>query len=281
VPPVKKGLNPGNFVVRAWGLPRRGKPDGAISVRYGPSRLSYGRLDAASRHKPCEKLFTVKLLDSRSATLSKADRTLKDDILKLKPDKYYQAMSDPKIGLRTRAVLQSAKQNLNAVWVLLQDSLREIQNGYHNVATGYLHRTLTKVKEKGKWEIYDHLLFRFAQWALREIKRAKHVLSVLGLTAQDVSLALPSRKRPGRRLDCAQLVSDKLYTTGMAFRPMENPLVRRITELGMPVFTSIPLGLSSCMSRSDGPEGYRRNVGTRVARTLYGKTSPSVAARHL
>lgn len=269
----KKGRSGDDFVVRAWGLPRRGKPEGAISVGYGPGKLPFRKLDAASRREPCEKLIKVELLDPKSASLNKVEREVKKNLLNLRPDRYYHAMSDPKMGLRERAALQSLKPRLNSVWALLQDSLREIHNGYRNTATGYVYKILNKLSGKRKWAVSDHLLHRFTRWVIGEIKRAKRVLLILGLTAQEVALALPSRKRSGRRLDCAQLVSDKLYTTGMAFRHWENPIARRITELGIPALTPVPLGLGSSMSRNDGPEGFHRNIGARVAQSLFGKTS--------
>jgi len=270
---LKKRLKtPSDYVVKAWGIPRRGLPEGAAAISYGPKKLSYRKLDSASRNTPCVKYITVQLPVPGSELPSKAKKEIKKNLFSLKPYNYYTAMSNPKMGLRERAVLQSLKPSLNAIWTLLQSSLKELQNGFRNSGTGYLHASLNKLKSVNKWTINDHLLFRFAHWANGQVKQAKHVLRVLGLEAQDIVEALPSRKRPGRRLDCAQLVVDKLYISGMPFRTLDSPLSRCIT-LGVPALTTLPLGTYSSASRNGGPEGIHRNVATRVVRTLYGKTS--------
>jgi len=244
-----------------------------VDVVYGSCKLPFGKLDRAARDKPGMKHIRVTLLDPKGGSLSKGERTLKKNLLKLTPDSYYREMSNPKFGLRERAVLQSLKPRLNSVWATLQESLRELQNGWNNVATGYLYRDLNQIKARVKWTVTDHLLYRFVQWTIGQVNDAKHHLRTFGLSAQEITMALPSRKQSNRRIDCAQLVNDKLYTTGMAFRPMTSSWVRRITEQGIPALTPISLELGSSVPRSGGPEGIRRKTGARVASLIGWKTS--------
>jgi hypothetical protein len=217
------------------------------------------------RDQPCEKFIKVTVLDPKTAPLNNIEKKLKKNLLKLHPTEYFSKMSDPKFGLPERAALQALKPRFNNIRALLEDTLRDIRNGSRTSGANYFARVQRTLKAKLRWAVSDHLVYRLALWANRQVKSAKRVLRALGLTAPDIRMALPSGKQDRRLRARALYVVDREYTTGMAFRPFLSETARRITGIGTPASTSFPLGMSSSVPLSGGPEGFRLSPSSRVA----------------
>jgi len=248
---LKKGRKcPHHFVVKAWGLPRRGKPDGVVHSTYRVylssrdnkpagnanilptanssryplkppvkvAKLPFRKLAPASQGQATMKFMAVSLPRLDRPGIGKADSKLKKNLLKLHPTEYFGKMSDPKFGIRERAALQWLKGDLNVVWDTLSSALKELRIGTKNLSTANLYRMLFGLKAKDKWAVRDHLLTRFVRWAILEVKSAKRVLRALGLTRQEIFLGTPRIKQRDRRSLGALLVNDGKYTTGAEFR---------------------------------------------------------------
>jgi len=205
---LKRGKTLDNFVVKSYGLPRKGKPAGAVEVLYGEKKLPFRKLPRATRDKPMMRFIKVKLPGPGSVPVTKGDRKTVKKLHSLHPTEYYSAMSEPERDLPVRAAMQSMKQKLNVVWDLLSASLSEMRLGFRVTAASSLHRVKHCLHVKDKWTIYDHLLSRFVQWAIDQIATAKRLLVIFGLSAQDIRLASPRDKQKDRRSFGAQLVID-------------------------------------------------------------------------
>jgi len=199
--------------VKSFGLPLRRRPDGAVKVLHGPDKVSYRHLvrQKATLSVPVVKFITVKVSEPDTSppwTISskrkvvrgvtappKEERTLKKKLLELKPWEYLKASSDPKFGLRERAFLKSLKHQFYNLWNLMEDALKEVRTGRPRKAKRCLNSILRIRKEFPEWSLGDHLVYRYAQWAMGQVVSATQVLRALGISSQDIREALPLARR--------------------------------------------------------------------------------------
>jgi hypothetical protein len=237
---LKKGRSLGHFVVKAWGLPRRGKPEGAVKVLYGPDQLSFGELSPSSKGKPTKKFLFVPIAETAKGSVpSKKEREVKKILLRLKPWNYFEASSNPKLRLDARAVLQSVKPTLLCVKCVLDESLTEIRRGDRSFGFKALHRIRQCLVRQNMWTLRDHILNRYTRWAIGVVKSALRVLRALGITCQDLRNPLLKnygKQAYGSHRPARLFVCDKEYTTGDNMSPQ---------IAGLPALTSIPSGWSS------------------------------------
>jgi hypothetical protein len=170
-------------------------------------------------------------------------RKARKDLMRLQPVEFLQAGSNPKLGLVTRAVLQSMKDQFISCFDLMQEAQKELRTGENRTAIRSLHSLKRCFKKsKNKWSIFDHLFVRFVQWAIRQVDLTKSNLRNLGLTAQDLRDALPKRpvRHTSQREGCRLFVSDKEFTTGAP--------IAEYPYWGNPASTPNPLGWGSHLS---------------------------------
>jgi len=195
---LKKGHRGDHFVVVSYGLPHRGRPSWAASVKYkvhrrGPA-LSNAELTPSMREEPCYRLYKAPLVPetpkddqvSWSQVLSKKERATAKILRSIKPSEYLAVSSHSSTKMRVRAALQSLKPDLLKVNSIYNDALAELRRGDRTFGTKALHSLRRRLWERGKFSIYDHLLHRYILWTIGELKRAKLVLSALGITCQDL-----------------------------------------------------------------------------------------------
>jgi len=205
--------------VKSFGFPSKRNPDGAKEVVYGPERLLFEELESSKKTQPVMRYMTVPILDSKIRNpVGKAHRSVKKKLLNLKPWEYLSRSSDPKFGLRERAVLQSLKPRIAQVVQLKEESLKEIRTGSKANGLRSLHRVLQCINRWRGWTLCDHLMYRMVLWAIRELTRAKLVLGALGLTNLDLSdpfLRDHRGERSGGRRSVF-FVNDGEYNTGVS-----------------------------------------------------------------
>jgi len=149
--------------------------------------------------------------------LTKSEKSTKKKLLNLRPWEYFEASSNPKIGLPVRAVLQSLKAPLCYTHELLQDTLQESRSGLRPYGMKALLRLKYYFKECSDRSLREHLLTRYVHWAIGQAKSAKRVLLALGFTSQDLRDPLLRNYVRGRNgLRTTNLfIRDKEYTTGV------------------------------------------------------------------
>lgn len=210
-------------MVRGWGLPQRVKPEGAVKILYGSERLTFRKMQRrGTLDDPCMKFMHVPILDPKDpkCTSLKLAKKTKKKLLSLEADEYFAASSNPKIELPVRAVLQAVKPKIHPVSCLLDESLIAIRRGDKPHGLKALHRVRQWCREKKKWSIFDHLVYRYARWAIGEAKCAVRTLHNLGITCEDLRHPLTASqyengvKRKDRWPDRRLFVSDKEYFTG-------------------------------------------------------------------
>jgi len=179
-------------MIRSWGVPLKGTPRGAVEVLYGTKQLAYSELFvdldtgddiAVDLKQPVMKIITVKIpKESLPGQPAKpADRKAKKYLLKLKPFEYFEKGSDPKVGLKSRAVLQSLRRPMCSAHQLKEEGLSLLRNGLYSKAIRHFHFLLLCIKKRKRWSLSDHLLTRYINWCILELKRAKLVLKAIGL----------------------------------------------------------------------------------------------------
>jgi len=155
-----------------------------VDVLHGREGLTYGEIAPSSKRKePTMRSIVVEIPPASPLAVpyTREEHKAKKNLLKLKPFEYFEKSSDPKFGLRERAALQSLKASLNKVQEVRLSAFKMLRGGMKTDGLHLLHRSVQSIKRRRKWSLYDHLLTRYLLWSILEIKRAKLVLSAIGL----------------------------------------------------------------------------------------------------
>jgi len=190
----KRPLGPLNYVVRSWGLPQSGKPDGAKSIGFGRYKTPYVCLTHAEREEPMMRSIRVPVVDTlqrnpqngEKTIRTKSEKLVRKKLLAVKPFEYFERMSDPNFGLRERAALQFFKPRFVATHNLLESGLKELRTGANPTGIGALYRSKQCLHDIRNKSLSDILLIRYTQWAIGLAKSAKRVLRALGLSAREL-----------------------------------------------------------------------------------------------
>jgi len=166
---------------------------GAVDIVYGQDKSPLGKLPRAKRKVPVMRFITVEMPDpgievpTPLLVKPRAERNkMRRKLLSIDPWQYARESSNPLQRLDVRAVLQSVKGHLTLLNGLMEESLKAVRHGSGWFPYQKLLAFKRRLKARRSWSLSDHLLYRYAHWAIGTVISAKRVLHSLGLTNPDL-----------------------------------------------------------------------------------------------